>query len=314
MKKHLVKFLFVTFLLLSAGFSLFAQEKQTAVVTYVKGKVEVCRNENWEPLKVGDELIVDDIVSTGFQSEARIKYNGSVLSMGAVTRITLSELSKTKGRETVNVNLSTGAVRSKVTHTDDTRVSYKVRSPSAVASVRGTDFMIVDNGQVFCYEGAVVVYPAKMEKSATNKEEAQEESEESDESEESNDSTGESGNNSENSDSGDTSESNSDSEDKPGAYGPANANTEANDIDTTAPSGAVVVGQNQGTQITTSGRPEKPMDNAEKKAQQAKNVGQTASEKESVSAGGSVQTPPTTSEKTSEEVRKGSVSVTVTLE
>lgn len=309
MKKNLLKSLFVL-LFAVAGSSLFAEN---AVVTYVKGKVEVNRNNEWIALSIGDEIKQSDTISTGFQSEAKIKYNGSLLSLGAVTRITLSELSSGKGKETVDLNLSTGAVRSKVTHTEDTRISYTVRSPAAVASVRGTDFMMSDNGKVTCYEGAVVVYPASKAKKKAQVDEEVAEEEESEETEEgeATESTEAVAENTESTESGDSVET---SEELPGAYGPATATTDANEIDMSAPAGAVVVGANQSTQFNSFGNPEKPMDTAEKQSKRAKSNGQTAAEKEAVSAGSAVSTKTQNQDKTSDEVRKGILTITVDFE
>jgi len=304
MKKNLIKTLFVLLFTILAGSYVFADG---ATVTFVKGKVEVSRGDSWVQLNIGDELKESDTVSTGFQSEAKIKYNGSLLSLGAVTRITLSELSKEKGKETVDINLSTGAVRSRVTHTEDTRVSYTMRTPAAVASVRGTEFLMQDSGKVTCYEGAVVVYAAKKTKKSAADEEAVEEEEEEEEAEESEDASGES------SESESSESSSSESEDKPGDYGPANSTTDAAEIDSSAPAGAVVVGANQSTQFNSFGNPEKPMDTAEKKSKQVKSTGQTAAEKEAVSAGGSTVTQTSNQEKTSDEVKKGSISIKVEI-
>jgi hypothetical protein len=64
----------------------------TATVTYSKGKVEIDRGNGWVPLNVGDEVNESDILSTGFKSEARLNYNGSIISLAALTRIEFSEL------------------------------------------------------------------------------------------------------------------------------------------------------------------------------------------------------------------------------
>ena len=78
---------------------------ESAKVTYIKGKVEVFRNEKWQQLKVGDFLQEKDIVSTGFQSEMKITYKDSVMKLGALTRITFEELSTSDSKETVSVFL-----------------------------------------------------------------------------------------------------------------------------------------------------------------------------------------------------------------
>ena len=69
--KKIVSLLITLFL----AASLFAAE---ATVTYVSGKVEVQRGNKWVPLQKGDTLAKSDMVSTGFQSEAKIKIIDSV--------------------------------------------------------------------------------------------------------------------------------------------------------------------------------------------------------------------------------------------
>lgn len=252
MKKNVVKFLSALVLSMMVSSPIFAED---AIVTYVKGKVEVQRGDTWVQLKVGDKIKESETVSTGIQSEAKIKYSGSLMAVGAMTRITMDQLSAGDNKEKVDVYLSTGAVRSKVTHDADTRVSYTVRSPVAVASVRGTEFQITDTGAVSCFEGAVAVYPNVQKKAEeTTSAETEEEVEE---------------------------------EAPAGDNGPADSTTPANEINNDAPESAVVVGANQKTKFTKAGTPEKPQDNAKKNANKVKNQVQTQAAKEAVSTGGS---------------------------
>lgn len=126
---------------------------QSATVTYVKGKVEVQRNGKWLALSAGDSVEKNEIINTGFQSEAKIKLMDSVMYLGPVTRITLEELSTSDTQDKVNVYLSTGSVRSKVNHTETKRVNYTVHTAVAVASVRGTDWWINSNNEAGCSFG-----------------------------------------------------------------------------------------------------------------------------------------------------------------
>ena len=133
-----------------------------AKVTYVKGKVEVSHNGgDWILLKTGDVVSQSDVINTGFQSEARINMNGSIMAVPALTRVTLESLSTSDSKDTVSLYVNTGAVRSKVTHTENKKIDYTARTAVAVASVRGTDFTITARGKVSCREGAVAVYSAK---------------------------------------------------------------------------------------------------------------------------------------------------------
>lgn len=140
--------------LICCGFSLFATE---GTITYLKGKVEVQRNNEWIPLKMGDTVYSTEVISTGFQSEAKIKVMDSVLSLGPVTRISLKELSSTQDKDKINVYLNTGTLRTKVNHTGNKRVSCQVRTPIGVASVRGTDFIMDDSNNVTVIQGIVAV-------------------------------------------------------------------------------------------------------------------------------------------------------------
>ena len=78
----------------------------SAKVTYVKGKVEVSRGNAWVSLKVGDVVNEAETISTGFQSEARLNYNGSVMAVPALSRITLEALQSSGSKETWNTILS----------------------------------------------------------------------------------------------------------------------------------------------------------------------------------------------------------------
>lgn len=286
MKKNVLKIVIASLLLLTCGFSLSAED---AVVTYVNGKVEVSRNDKWVALKAGDKIAESETVSTGFNSEAKIKYGGSLMALGALTRITIRELSASSSKEKVDVYLNTGAVRSKVTHTNDTRVSYTVRSPVAVASVRGTMFDMLSNGEVTCFEGAVATYPvpkpkAKKAVKKAKKDKAEEEISEEESAEEENSEETPAETSPENAVEEAVEESSSG--DVEGDNGPADATTPADEISDDAPAGAVVVGAGQKTTVSSDGSMEKPSDVAKKEAKKETGVVQTAAESETGVAGG----------------------------
>lgn len=172
MKK--IRFLLIAFLI-SAGAGLYAAD---ASVTFVSGKVEVQRGTKWVPLQKGDTLAKSDTISTGFQSEAKIKLMDSVLYLGPVTRITLEELATKGNTDNVNVYLKTGAARSQVKHVDNKRVNYQVHTAVAVASCRGTDWIIDSNNVISCLEGIVAV--SAYTPPANDNDEASEDSDEKD--------------------------------------------------------------------------------------------------------------------------------------
>lgn len=171
-----VKTLLIAALFIVLGSSVFAEE---AIVTYVSGKVEVQRNGQWVALQKGDKVAKAETISTGFQSEAKIKILESVMYLGPVTRITLEELSSSSQKDNVNVYLKTGTARSQVKHVDNKRVNYQVHTAVAVASCRGTEWIINDSNKVDCIEGVVAVaaYKAPAASTSTNTDEKEGESE-----------------------------------------------------------------------------------------------------------------------------------------
>jgi len=159
MKKTFSKKIIGFVLLFSvAGISTFAEN---AAALFTRGTVELKQGDSWVPIKRDSVIKEGEIISTGFQSEAIISYKDSTMKLGSLTRITLEQLSSSEKKDSVSAYLSTGSVRSSVKHTSNKKISYTVRNPVAVASVRGTDFLFSNDGTVECYSGAVFVTPAK---------------------------------------------------------------------------------------------------------------------------------------------------------
>lgn len=174
-----IKTLLLTAVFVILGTSVFAED---ATVTFVSGKVEVQRGGKWVALQKGDSVAKSETISTGFQSEAKIKILDSVMYLGPVTRITLEELSSSGQKDNVNVYLKTGTARSQVRHTDNKRVNYQVHTAVAVASCRGTDWVMDDSNSVSCLEGTVAVAaykapPATGDDGQTENEETEDKSE-----------------------------------------------------------------------------------------------------------------------------------------
>ena len=155
------KIKFILFCSLFSIFSMTLFANQQASVVSVQGKVEVQRNGSWIPLKEGDLISEGELLNTGFKSEAVIKYEGSVMKMGPMTRVTLEKLSSTPVKDTVSVYLKTGALRSTVSHAAK-------KSATAVASVRGTDYVMTAEGRVIVNTGAVATMSAEQYAASVN--------------------------------------------------------------------------------------------------------------------------------------------------
>lgn len=335
MKKLNIKLLWVAFVSFLISSPFFAAD---AKVTYIKGKVEVSRNGQWIALSVGDTIAQSETINTGFQSEARLNLNGSVLAVPALTRVTLETLSTSETKDKVSLYVDTGSIRSKVTHTDNKKIDYTARTAVAVASVRGTDFVISAKGAVSCREGAVAVYSAKKYNKMMQELAQQEAEQEEDEGEESAEGSSETasadsiGDSASTEDSTEVADSSSSSDSATPAAGsqevaattetkteeppapvtqaPATSTTPAVEISSNAPGGTVVVGAGQSTTFTPAGNPEKPQTDASQKSTKIKTQVTTMGEKatETPDTGSTPVTPPST------EPKKGTLIVTVTLE
>ena len=133
MKKTILAFFLVLITL-----SVFAQ---AGVIRQVSGTVELKHSgaADFVAAEIGDEVRQDTIVSTGFRSTALIEVgNSALITVRALTRLALTEISAAAGTETINANLQAGRIRVDVNPPAGTRASMTVSSPSATASVRGT--------------------------------------------------------------------------------------------------------------------------------------------------------------------------------
>jgi hypothetical protein len=139
----------------SAAF-LAAQGTQVkAVFAEVVGKVEFQKpGAAWQAAKAGDSVEKGTTVSTGFKSSATLKLADAALYLKPLTRLTLEELVKTSGGTQTNLYLLAGRVKADVPHEAGKTNDFKVKSPTATASVRGTAFdfdgmnLLVTRGRV----------------------------------------------------------------------------------------------------------------------------------------------------------------------
>ncbi len=141
------------FFLLGAGVGLGAQE---AVIRSVTGTVEYqIPGGAWKPAAAGTKLNANSVVSTAFKSTAVVTLGNSTLTVKPLTRLTLEEIARREGSESVSLYLLAGRVKAEVKAPAGSKMQFKIKSPTATASVRGTswDFdginTTVLNGQVF---------------------------------------------------------------------------------------------------------------------------------------------------------------------
>jgi hypothetical protein len=108
----------------------------------------------------GAELHEGDSVSTGRESRLKIAFeDGSVLQLGAETTLTIALFAGPRDSRSVLLDAPRGVFRAIVDKLSP-GARFEIRANTAVASVRGTDFMGEakdDGAAVFVVEGVVVV-------------------------------------------------------------------------------------------------------------------------------------------------------------
>lgn len=111
-------------------------------------------------LEPGAVLNEGDSVSTGRDSRLKLAFeDGSVLQLGAETTLTITLFAGTRENRSVLLDAPRGVFRA-IVEKLSTGARFEVRGNTAVASVRGTDFMAeIKDGAVgvFVVEGVVVV-------------------------------------------------------------------------------------------------------------------------------------------------------------
>ncbi|MEL3905481.1 MAG: FecR family protein [Treponema sp.] len=153
-------------IVLACVFCTLSAVAMTATITEIAGKVEykLSDKDEWQPAKAGTVLSVGSMISTGFKSTAIITMETATLTVKPVTRLSIEELIKAEGAAKSQMFLMTGRVRAEVTPKEGETTDFKVKSPTATASVRGTGFefdgqnLTVEHGAVQFESGIGAAY------------------------------------------------------------------------------------------------------------------------------------------------------------
>jgi hypothetical protein len=152
----------------------------TARVLDVRGAVEVSSGKTGQriPLEVNNTLQAGDTIHTGPASNVRVKFHDdSELLLQADSTLALETLNvyATSGLVDAQLHLRRGRLETQTTTRKDPAIRYEIRTPSAIAAVRGTEFRVgaddatqvalaeVTDGEVsFSSAGQTTVLPEKF--------------------------------------------------------------------------------------------------------------------------------------------------------
>jgi hypothetical protein len=157
--------LIVVFLLVSQS-KTFAEELH-GIFMVVKGDVEVESKKTGKfKAKVASKVYAGDVVTTGPESRAKIVMSDrNVFNISTDTKIAINkyENDSTTGVKNVEIDLSKGKVRSNVEQKyDGEKSQFMIKTPTAVAGVRGTQFLTSFNPatrrtEIVTFKGAVAL-------------------------------------------------------------------------------------------------------------------------------------------------------------
>lgn len=118
----------------------------TGEIVAVKGKAEIKQNGRWLSAQKGTKIIGGNVLSTGFKSELTLKIDGSVIIVKPMTRLTIEEIVQKNEAVSSEVYLNVGSVKADIKPASTKKVEFKVKTPVATASVRGTSGEISADG------------------------------------------------------------------------------------------------------------------------------------------------------------------------
>lgn len=138
MKKNLL------ILLLLMGFSsLFAAT--TVKDFFGKVKVKYDGDTKWSRIEIGQELPANTLVSTGFNSQVVLDLGNATLDILSLTRMTINEITESQDTIKTALFLQGGRIKADVGKIEGKINDFKIKSPVATASVRGTAFEFTGN-------------------------------------------------------------------------------------------------------------------------------------------------------------------------
>ncbi|MDX8396980.1 MAG: FecR family protein [Mariprofundaceae bacterium] len=128
------------------GLELYAADAKVGSFSVIRGSVDALHEEETAPVPAskGMDAYMNDRIRSKHRSRARLNFtDGSILNMGANHMVNVKDYSfdKEKNERHVVVSALRGSIRATVAKFAGDSV-FKVETPTAVVTVRGTDFIV----------------------------------------------------------------------------------------------------------------------------------------------------------------------------
>lgn len=148
------KIIFIALIIFSFFTNVYGGER-IGKVEEIKGTAEALRVEGIIKLNIDDPIFEKDTLRTRANSLLKVKFNdGKVIVLTEKTKLTIDDYSKNK-----EFNTFRGGVRSIVEKLEKNE-TYKIKTTTAVAGIRGTDFAVFLLGNemgIYVFSGIVNV-------------------------------------------------------------------------------------------------------------------------------------------------------------
>ncbi len=146
-------FIAVTAVLLAVAAPVIASPVGTVLKSTGRCEYRPKAGKGWAGACMGRELMEGDRLRTGKDGRAEIRLkDGTTLSLGDGTELEITVFLLTAGRRNATISLVTGKLRASVAGFSG-RSRVKVRTPTGVAGVKGTDFMVMNRGKANIFFG-----------------------------------------------------------------------------------------------------------------------------------------------------------------
>jgi hypothetical protein len=115
-----------------------------AKLTYLEGEVSLTRDKTRLPAELDMVLLPGDTVETGKDAQAEVTFDdSSAINLDPESRFVITELVKdsASGQRTGKTNLFSGELKAQIAKLAQNS-TFEIESPTAVAAVRGTEFIV----------------------------------------------------------------------------------------------------------------------------------------------------------------------------
>lgn len=139
-----MKYAYSLIFLLTINIAQPAFTKEIGLVMVKNGKATLAQDSKAKPARVGNKVHEGDTIETNAKSYVKlVMHDRNILVISENTKLKIESYNSPSSPKTVLINLVHGSVRHKLEQKyADKSEKYEVVTPTAIAGVRGTDFIV----------------------------------------------------------------------------------------------------------------------------------------------------------------------------